>query len=136
MTLPFEDLSHNQLLNFTWHCHRVTTSGLAPHDKLLLLLLLYFDPLGLGVSLPWRELTARSKLSLSSCRRAAERLELLKLLSVERHFEDDLEPSSNRFFHLLTLEQNMWHVVPKHFLFQAESLDLFLEMRAGFEQAL
>lgn len=136
MKLPFEDLNPTELLRHSWLCSGVALSGLAPYDKLLLLLLLQLDPLARGIVLPWRELAARTKLSLSSCHRAAERLELLQLVAIQRQFTELQEPSANLFVHLLQRGENLWFRSSNPTLFQAEFLDAFLAMRAGFEEAL
>lgn len=126
---------HQALLLFEQN-RGVVLSGLAPHDKLLLLLLLHLDPRGEGETLSWREMARLLKLSPSSCRRAAERLELLRLLRIHREVSRDQEPLPSVFTHLLWDRKNTWNTAPTHPLFLSENLDQFLEMRGGFEDAV
>lgn len=136
MPFPFETLQPQSFARHAWLCCGVTLSGLAPYDKLLLLLLIQMDPLATGIRLSWRELAARTKLSPSSCRRATERLELLQLISVQHQYKEHQEPDPSIFYHLLQREDNLWFHPPNQPLFQSEFLDMFLDMRAGFEEAL
>lgn len=136
MPFPFETLQPQSFARHAWLCCGVTLSGLAPYDKLLLLLLLQMDPLAKGIRLSWRELAAQTKLSPSSCRRATERLELLQLVSVQHQYKEHQEPDPSIFYHLLQREDNLWFHPPNQPLFQSEFLDMFLDMRAGFEEAL
>ena len=90
-TLPwsFDHLDQALLRNAWWRVGQVMQSGLAAGDKSLLVLLVRLDPEGQGVEASWEQLAAATSLSVSSVRRAGDRLRLVEVLAWQRRKAPD-----------------------------------------------